>query len=119
MDVVALLRSKNRCLEKYLQLSVDFWEEAEKSDLSGLSAFEMKRDATLKAIDLFDRKLGEAVSLLPPDGRTQELVETVKQALQMKEDIIHRILNIDLKIIAKIEDEKAKLFREVTGTRKG
>lgn len=114
MDVLSLLRSKNRCLEKFLQASTEYLAQAQRSEeLPSLAPFEAARDAILKAIALYDRKISEAVSLLPPGERPASLVEAVKKALDEKEKLIHRILLVDDQIFQRLEDEKTKTLKEI------
>ncbi len=117
MDVLSLLRSKNRCLEKFLALSREFLDAG--AQVESLNSFESRRDATLKAIELYDRKLGEAISLITAIDRTPEMIEGVKRELARKESLVHQILDIDLRIIGKIEEEKNRLLQQVATARKG
>jgi hypothetical protein len=119
MDVLSLLRSKNRCLEKFLEASTEFLADAERSDaLPDLPSFELRRDAILKAIELYDRKINEAVSLLPPGQKPLPLVEAVKVALDSKEALIRRILLVDERILERVEAEKTKVLKEIVSTHK-
>lgn len=121
MDVLTLLKSKNRCLERLLSLSQQFVAETstmEPLDMSGLTQFEARREATLKALDLFERKLSEAVSLLTPIEKTPALVAAVRTELERKEALIHQILEVDLKIISKIEETKNQILREINSGKK-
>lgn len=118
MEVLKLLRSKNRCLERFLTLSEEFLTLAVKGDFSELQAFQGRRESTLKAMDLFDRKISEVVTALPYAQRTPSLIEAVKKALNEKEILVHQILEVDLKIISKIEDEKNNLLKELSSSRK-
>jgi hypothetical protein len=118
MDVLRLLRSKNRCLERFLELTEEFWESAEKDDLSGLAVFESRRDSTLRAIQLFDRKIEEAVALIRAEQRTEELTREIRAQLERREGLVHEIIAADLKIIGKIEKERSRLLKEMNETRK-
>ena len=118
MDVSSLLKSKNKCLEKFLELSSEFWDRAQTGDLSELVMFQTRREATLKAVDLYDRKINEIVSLMTSDKNSPALVAEVKAALERKDALVKQILELDFKIIAKIEDEKARLVRELSSSRK-
>ena len=83
MDVLSLLRSKNRCLEKFLEASTDFLTQARSTDsLPDLPAFEARRDAILKAIDLYDRKVNEAVAMLPQGPKARTLPEGLAAAVE-------------------------------------
>src|SRR5688572_23953438 len=116
MDVLKLLRSKNRCLEKFLRYSQEFLTYAEGGDLSTLQYFQSRRDATLKALQLYDRKISEMVAQLSPSERTTSLIESVRQTLELKGKLIQSILATDQKIISKIEDEKKRILQELSSS---
>jgi hypothetical protein len=119
MDVLALLRSKNRSLEGFLAISRAFLDSLEAgSDLAGLDRFHAERDASLKTIDLYDRKISEAVNLMPTEVRTPELVEEVRAQLDRKESTIREILTLDLEIMARIENARNALIKDLSATRK-
>ncbi len=124
MDVLALLRSKNRCLERFLALSETFRERSRAGgeawcDLQSLNDFQDNRDASLKAIELYDRKIQEAVDVLPSHMRqVPQLVDAVRSALERKEELVKRILEADLEVISKIEDVKNRLLKDLNGTRR-
>ncbi len=117
MDVLSLLRSKNRCLEKFLAISREYLDAG--AAFENLGIFETRRDATLKAIELYDRKLAESISLIAAADRTPEMIEGVKRELDRKEQLVHEILDLDLRIIGKIEEEKNRLLQQVANARKG
>jgi len=116
MDVLGLLRSKNRCLRNFLQASTAFLDEAERSgQLPDIVALETRRDAILKAIDLYDRKINEAVCLLGTGANhAPELVEAVKAALEEKTALIHRILQLDDRLLELIDAEKNKVLKDLS-----
>ena len=119
MDVLSLLRSKNRCLEKFLQTSTDFLTKARRSgELHELVSFETQRDAILKAIDLYDRKVNEAVALLPPGKRPQALVAAVESSLNEKDLLVRRILLVDDQILQLIDAEKTRILKEMAANHK-
>lgn len=118
MDVLKLLRSKNRCLERFLEVTESFWGKAQNGDLQGLDRFQLDRDAALKAIDLFDRKIAEAASLLSKDALTFELKQAVEKCLAEREILIHQILETDLKIIGKIEEAKSAALKDLRSSAK-
>ena len=119
MDVLALLRSKNRCLEKFRDLSRDFLVDcARKEDFTLIQQFQNRRDSTLKAMELYDRKITEAVKFILDHERTPELVEAVKSALARKDHFVQEILGLDLEIISRIEEAKNGLLREFASSRK-
>jgi len=114
MNVLKLLQSKNRCLEKFLKYSEEFLSQAEMGDLSSINEFQNRREGALKAVLLFDRKITEIIEELSSDEKTNTLIESVKQALAAKDELIQSILITDQKIIAKIEEEKERLLKELS-----
>lgn len=118
MDVNGLLRSKNRCLKRYLELTLSFANSCEQSELAGLPEFESRRDATLKALNLYDRKISETISLLPTIARDTGFQNKIKEALNETESLINLILSADERILAKINSEKDRLAIELNSAQK-
>lgn len=117
-ELLSLLRSKNRCLVRFLEMTEEFWKSAESGDLDGLAVFESRRDATLKAIELFDRKIDECSALLRPEDQAPGLADEAKALLAERERLVHRILALDLKIIERIEKERSRMLQEISSARK-
>ena len=101
-----------------MELSESFAKSAGDGDFSNLPEFEQHREAALKAIDLYDRKIAECVSLLSDSDRTPALREAIREALNAKEALIHRILKTDLTIISRIEIQRNQLMQEMTTAQK-
>lgn len=121
MDVVSLLKvinGKNRALKRFLDISTAFLGSAERGDLSGLQGFQNRRDAVIRALDLYDRRISRGVSSLVPEDRTERLVREVREALERKDALVHEILAVDLRIISLIDREKNEILRQIATNRK-
>jgi hypothetical protein len=119
MDVLSLLRSKNRCLLRFLEASKSFLAEAEtQSDLPSLPDFEQQRESILKAIALYDRKITDAIPHISAADRTRELSKAVEDSLQIKDDLIAEIMRVDQRVLKRVEDEKIRVARELSSTQK-
>ncbi len=118
MDVLSLLESKNRCLQRFLDLSVSFLRMAEQGDITQLETFHERRETAIRTLDLYDRKISELVASLPTEGRTPQLVRQVELALAEKDSIVRQILITDEKVIRRIEEEKIKILQELTASEK-
>ncbi|HAR41111.1 MAG TPA: hypothetical protein DCS07_00505 [Bdellovibrionales bacterium] len=118
MEVIRLLKSKNRCLEQFLELSEEFLKTIETGNFSDLETFYKKRDRILKGFDLFDRKLTETLELLPKNSFDAELAAQVEQALNMKAALIGRIAATDQKIVDAIQEEKLRITKEMANSQK-
>ena len=117
-EVLSLLRSKNRCLERYLEITTEFWVSCKHGDLHGLDVFESERESALRAIGLFDRKIEQVAPQITPSERTPEIVEELRALLLEREQFVHRIVDADLLIIGKIEAAKSEILREAAAVRK-
>ncbi len=118
MDVIKLFQTKNRCLKKFLEVSTSLVNFLEKGDFSTLKEAESKREAILKAMELYDRKISETISLLSSSEKTADLKKSVMQELQTKTSLIELILKTEKKIVSSIEIEKEKIHKEILSTEK-
>ena len=121
-QAVSFARSRNRCLERFLTLSIDFLLFLQSQTTTTLDQelrrFEGDRDATLRALDLFERKLREEGASLATAGRpSPELAQELKLQLQRRDDIVHRILDTDLQIMSRIEQLKNGLLKDLNQSR--
>lgn len=119
---VSFARSRNRCLERFLSLSIDFLHFLEAGDTSNLNQelrrFEGDRESTLRALDLFERKLHEEGTSLAQSGRpSPELTQELKLQFQRRDEIVHRILDIDLQIMGRIESLKNNHLKDMNQNR--
>ncbi len=119
MDVLALLRSKNRCLERFLEASREFLVvHGNDPDLGMLPDLQKSRESALKAIGLFDQKLEETVNLLPEVSRSDELIQAVRNELARKDAIVEQILKVDLELISRIEAAKNAILRDLSSEKR-
>lgn len=118
MEVVKLLESKNRCLKRFLRVSADFLPCAELGDFSTLDGFELHRESSIKALELYDAKISETVHSLLPEQKTQALIFEIEARLREKEAIVSQIIELDQKIMRCIDAEKSRVGRELTQSRK-
>src|SRR5687768_2860180 len=98
MDVLALLHSKNRCLAKFLALSEDYLRRADAEATleeggdrplgrvfnEELTGFQEEREETIRALEMYDRKIAELTDNFPLPDKTLELARAVKDALDQK-----------------------------------
>lgn len=121
-QAVSFARSRNRCLERFLSLSIEFLRFMESDTTTALDAklrlFERDRDSALRALDLFERKLRDEGNALHASGRpSPELAQELKLQLQRRDEIVHRILDIDLQIMSRIETLKNGLLKDLNQNR--
>ena len=116
--VTKLLRSKNRCLRTLLELSDEFVKATAHGGFptvdSALPTYQAQRDGIIKAIELYDRKLNEAIAALTPAARTPELIEKLRKDVDLSDSLVRGILKKDEEINRRLNDAKLDLLRELT-----
>jgi hypothetical protein len=118
MDVIKLLRSKNRCLQRFLDTSREFLALAETGDFGLLETFQEAREASLKALELYDGKVTEAAQALTAAQKTQALILEIEAEMIRKSVIVREILETDQKVMACLDEEKERVARELTLSRR-
>jgi hypothetical protein len=119
MDVLGLLRSKNRCLAKFLEASQAFLLANDTlGTLPSLDDFEVKREAILKAIFLYERKVNEAAAILTAEMKTPEFIAAVEKTLAAKDKILAQISVTDNRVLNLVEQEKMRVAKELTSSQK-
>ena len=118
MNLLGLIKSRNRCLERVLALTDDYSSQPESADLEGLEPFQEKRAVVFKAIDLYDRKISEVITEMPRLEKTNALVDAVKALVRTKEELTRQIFISDDKVIRKIEASQAALAKELQNARR-
>jgi hypothetical protein len=116
MEVLGLLRSKLACLKTFLEATRAFAARARAGDFAGLDAFERDRDASLRALALFDRRLSAVAGAIAPEGESA-LSEAdrgaARAALAAQSVLLEEIFRLDAGIMRAIEAEQLRLLREV------
>ena len=118
MNLLGLIRSRNRCLEKILALTDDYSSQTDTSDLQGLEPFQQKRAVVFKAIDLYDRKISEVITEMPRQEKTNTLVDAVKSLVSQKEELTRKIFISDDKVLKKIEAAQRDIAKEMQTARR-
>ncbi|OFZ21464.1 MAG: hypothetical protein A2X94_08120 [Bdellovibrionales bacterium GWB1_55_8] len=118
MEVLKLIRSQIRCLERFKEASSCFLAAADAGDFGGLDQFERNRASLLKGFDLFDRKITESVAQMGPGDRTPALLAEAEELLFTKSSLIQEIMGIDDRIIERISTEQLRISTEISRTQR-
>lgn len=117
-QVIALLREKNNCLEKFYFINehelINFGEGC----FDNVESFYQARDQILDMIRCIDDLISgenEKLNGVPvhADHRTE-----VEILLRTKDEIVTSILAQDLQVLSYIEKEKSNIIRELRETRR-
>jgi vacuolar-type H+-ATPase subunit I/STV1 len=120
MDVIKVLQSKNRCLQKLVDLSdVLLANEGQTEHFHDeLDNFIRKRDSILKALELYDNKVTEVIRSLSLAERTPDLISRVQSVLNEKDRLIQTIILRDNELTLRIEARKKKLQEDLLSSRR-
>jgi hypothetical protein len=113
MKLISLIKSQNNGMKRLIQISWDFLPAFEKGDFDQLESFQAIRDSILKAIELFDRKITEAVADLPAEYRSEVLKLQVSALLLEREGLFRELEAADAELISLIESEKNRLKKDL------
>lgn len=117
MEVITLLQAKGRCLERFLQISIEGLTEIESGKFDGLSELERRRENLLRALQLFEEQITTAVTQLAPAERTQDLGLQVTRELALQEQRLARIQSVDDRISALIQEEQERIHLQIQSTK--
>lgn len=110
---IKALTSKQKCLERFRDLSLECAQKLSQGDFGGLKEFLEERDVILKAVDLFDRKLQEALVVITeaPDQEAFKR-DTHNKQIQLLQ-LVEEIRGLDTVLLEKIEQESVRVQEEV------
>ena len=118
MEVLKLIASRNRCLEKLLHCCNTFIESTKDSHLNKLSSFEMRRSSIFKAITLYDKKISTLLISRSIDSSFSEIKAHASALLSHGDTIIKAVFEKDRTILELIENEKNRILGELRDTQK-
>lgn len=117
MEVTSLTKAKNRCLQRLLDRAREFVAATAVGGHATLEArlpaYERDREALLKTLDLFDRKLTAAVAALTPAERTETLLTSLRRDLEVAQSLIQGVLLKDEEVFGRIQSARDELLREL------
>lgn len=116
--IARLLDSRNKCLQKILELSRGFAAEAEGGSFASLPLFEKKRASLFRALELHEKKLTALISALTPAQRTPDLIARARTATQLHSTLVAQVTSVDNRIMELIEREKQAVQEAVSISRK-
>ena len=121
MKLLSLLKSKKRCLDRFLALSEDFLASARKGELNSLPDFHAQREVILKALTLYDRKLSECAATAENSLACREspsLLQSIRVWNNDYHSLVIQISAVDHAIMEQLHAESVKIQEELTQARK-
>jgi len=118
MDAVLhYLELKNQYYEKFYAVSVKFLDQANLDKWEDLEFFVDNRDRILNIIRSFDFKIAKAFEQSNPASQDSEYYrKRVKELLDRRAAIAHKVVSVDLELISKIDEFKNNTINELKDT---
>lgn len=118
--IINLLKDKNYHLEKFLQINEGELLNFTDGNFDGLEVFYQSRETILDLVRCIDRLIEAAAATQNDaasvsDSHKREMIS----CMNMKNDLVTRILAQDLQILSVIEQEKSSIIKELRTVQAG
>lgn len=124
-EILELLRSKHRCLERlnaetraFLAVPLEALVAETEARPGPLAAYEAARTSILRTLELHDGRIGDLVAGIPDSERTPEFLAAVRDEMTKNERLILGVFNADDVVFRKIGDAKAQIQKLIQENRK-
>lgn len=127
IEILILLQSKNRCLERLLDATSLFLSCPLESliltdgsaDLAPpLAKYEAERNSVIKTLELHDRTINSLTAALTAEEKTPSFLNQVRNELLQNEKLITSVVNADEIVFKRIQDAQTQIAKLVNETRK-
>lgn len=118
MEVLSLLRSRNRCLRRFLAVTEEYTAALRPGAIPETEDLESERESLVNATRLFETRLSETVPLLPETDRTPELISQVADLENERKEILEAIAISDQKLITRIQEAQELLLEQAQASKK-
>lgn len=124
-EILSLVRSKNRCLERlmeatqsFLQCPIEQIADGEEGS-SALELYDRERVAVIRTLELYDRKLNDLIATLTAEQKTAEFIAAVKVEMAKNEQLLTSVFNADDIVFRRISDARERVAQLMIENRKG
>ena len=112
--IINLLKDKNYHLEKFHELNANELMNFAEGNFDNLEVFYQSRETILDLIRCIDRLIDAATATQPEKIDISDAdKKTVTSCMNMKSELVTRILAQDLQILSMIEQAKSNIIKEL------
>jgi hypothetical protein len=116
-EVLQYLEMKNHYYEKFYSITQKFLDQIARNNWKDLDFFVDSRERILNIIRSFDVRISQAVECLSPQKKFNEVDREVMNKMMIRRrKIADKILELDLQVIAAIDEYKNETIRELKKT---
>lgn len=124
-EILSLVRSKNRCLERlmeathsFLQCPIEKITDGEEGS-SALDLYDRERVSVIRTLELYDRKLSDLIAALTAEQKTADFISSVKVEMIKNERLLTSVFNADDIVFRRISDARERVAQLMIENRKG
>jgi hypothetical protein len=124
-EILELLRSKNRCLDRlmaetrtFLAVPVEALVSEVGSKIGPLTTYEDARASIIRMIELLDQNIAGLIQGLLSVERTPEFIASTREEIQRNERLIISVFNADDIVFRKIGDAQGQITKLIQENRK-
>jgi L-cysteine desulfidase len=114
-NIFDLLERRNEYFLRFLLLSQSFREKVFRGDLNDLELFYDNRESIINIIEHINTRLNEEVENFDEKKYpiTKQAKTTVKSCLDYRDELVKKILDVDLELMVALDREKDKVIEEL------
>jgi hypothetical protein len=124
-EILSLLRSKTRCLERLMAATHDFLKVSPEALLSpsvngqdALSIYEKERETIVKTVELHDRRISDLIASLGDAEKNPSLAQEASKEMSAIEKLITHVFNADDVVFERIRQAQEHVSRMASESRK-
>ncbi len=128
-EILSLLQSKNRCLDRLMDATRTFLGAPLENLISNdtqstetvrtpLTVYEDERLTIIKTLELHDKQINALISELTSGEKTFAFMESVRKELLQNERLIQSVFNADDMVFARIREAQGQIAKLLQENRK-
>lgn len=124
-EIIELLRSKNRCLDRlmaetraFLAIPLESLVAESESGRGPLATYEEARATIIRTLELHDGKIGALIAGLSPSEKTPAFLDDTREEMRRNERLILSVFNADDVVFRKIGDAQNQILKLIQENRK-
>lgn len=117
--ILILLEERNKYLTKFLIVTEDEEKKFRTGNFNGIDQFYEARESLLEMVQQIEKLMDNHLKLKAEDVIAETLRRSVDVSLRLRDELIRRILDLDLSVLGLIESQKSLMLRELQAIGKG
>ena len=117
--ILILLEERNKYLTKFLIVTEDEEKKFIQGNFEGIDQFYEARESLLEMVQQIKKLVEKHLKLNTKESIPETLRHSVDVSLRLRDELIKRILDLDLGVLGLIENQKSQMLRELQAIGRG